>query len=51
MFSNIETRHIGRRYAYRNLTVAMTSEAQFEECLAAAQRARGWPAPQNPIQM
>lgn len=41
MFSNIETRYIGRRYAYRNITVEVASETQFEECLAAARNVRG----------
>lgn len=41
MFSNIETRYIGLRYAYRNITVEVNSEAQFEECLAAARGVSG----------
>jgi malate dehydrogenase (oxaloacetate-decarboxylating) len=40
-FGNIKTRHIGRRFAYRDITIEFDTEAQFQRTLAAIQAVPG----------
>jgi malate dehydrogenase (oxaloacetate-decarboxylating) len=40
-FGNITTRHIGRKYVYRDITVEFQTERQFQCTLAAIQRVPG----------
>ncbi len=41
LFSDIKTRHIGRKYTYRDITVEVTNDAQGKACLDALEAVEG----------
>src|SRR6185312_3928901 len=40
-FGNIKTRHIGRKYVYRDITIEFDNEAQYQHTLAAIRELPG----------
>src|SRR6476660_3279669 len=40
-FGNIKTRHMGRKYVYRDITIEFDCEAQFQKTLAAIRAVPG----------